>query len=896
MLFNLKFFKLLFVGIALIGVAAFTINKNPFSKNAVEDNPKIKKLRLAEGFAAEHIYSPSAESNGSWVAMAFDDKGRLITSDQYGKLYRLKIPAIGSASVKPEVEKLKIGTGIGADTMGMGYSQGLLYAFNSLYVMVNNSKGNKNFTRHSGLYRLQDTNGDDQFDKVTFLKSMDGDGEHGPHSVKLSPDGKSLYVISGNHTDVPPMDAYRLPNNWKEDNLFPHIKDPRGHANDRWAPGGWVANVDPEGKRWELVSAGYRNAYDLAFNEVGDMFVYDSDMEWEFGLPWYRPTRVMHATSGSEFGWRQATNKWSATYPDNLPPVINIGQGSPTNLIHLKDAKFPAKYKHTLLAFDWSFGIVHGINLKPSGSSYTGQSEEFLSGLPLPLTDGVIGPDGALYFMTGGRRLESDVYRVSYVGNESTAPLPVEPINAANALRRSIEKFHTGGPNAEAVKTVWPHLKSTDRFIRYAARLALEHQPVETWQDLAIAEKDPISSTQSLLALIRIGKGDKQNEILNSLTKINFKALSESQKIDVIRAIELAFFRMGAPSEANKEKVIAYLNPHFPANTAELNKILSKVLLYLDAPGMIQKTLTQMKLKDEPGAKDNMLASARNSNDLILRSTQYGGDIANTLAFLPPMQQTWYANVLTMAKKGWTAADRETYFKWFNNAFTFKGGNSYVGFIDRARKNALKNVPEDKKAYFDKLSGAELLSSNGNNLVSSAYPKGPGRNWNVNNALPIVEKGLTDRNFEQGKAMYAATTCKACHTMRGEGGATGPDLTQLYTRFSAKDMIEAISEPNKSISDQYAATQFTLKNGNSIVGRLVNEDKLAYYVSQNPYAPESLEKVLKKNVSSTKLSNVSIMFQGLMNSLNEEEFKDLMAYLMSGGNEKNPMFTTKSGK
>ncbi len=890
MLFNLKFFKLLFVGIALIGAAAFTINKNPFSKTAIEENPKIKKLRLPEGFAAEHIYSPSANEQGSWVAMAFDDKGRLITSDQYGRLYRLKIPAIGSASVKPEVEKLLIGTGIGADTMGMGYSQGLLYAFNSLYVMVNNSKGNRNFTRHSGLYRLQDTNGDDQFDKVSFLKSMDGDGEHGPHSVKLSPDGKSLYVISGNHTDVPPMDAYRLPNNWKEDNLFPHIKDPRGHANDRWAPGGWVANVDPEGKRWELVSAGYRNAYDLAFNEVGDMFVYDSDMEWEFGLPWYRPTRVMHATSGSEFGWRQATNKWSATYPDNLPAVINIGQGSPTNLIHLKDAKFPAKYKHTLLAFDWSFGIVHGINLKPSGSSYTGQSEEFLSGLPLPLTDGVIGPDGALYFMTGGRRLESDVYRVSYVGNESAAPLPAEPINAANALRRSIEKFHTGGPNAEAVKTVWPHLKSMDRFIRYAARLALEHQPVETWQDLAIAEKDPISSTQSLLALIRIGKGDKQNEILNSLTKINFKALSEAQKIDVIRTIEMAFFRMGAPSEANKVKVIFYLNPHFPSNTAELNKLLSKVLLYLDAPGMIQKTLTQMKLKDEPGATDNMLASARNSNDLILRSTQYGGDIANTLAFLPPMQQTWYANVLTMAKKGWTAADRETYFKWFNNAFNYKGGNSYVGFIDRARKNALKNVPEDKKAYFDKLSGAELLSSNGNNLVSSAYPKGPGKNWQVSSGLPIVEKGLTDRNFEQGKAMYVATTCKACHSMRGEGGATGPDLTQLYTRFSAKDMIEAISEPNKSISDQYAATQFTLKNGNSIVGRLVNEDKLTYYVSQNPYAPESLEKVLKKNVSSTKLSNVSIMFQGLMNSLNEEEFKDLMAYLMSGGNDKNQMF------
>jgi putative heme-binding domain-containing protein len=893
MLFNLKTMKLPLAIVAIAFAASFTINKRPYTNAKIEDDPKIKKLRLSEGFVAEHIYSPSEQENGSWVAMAFDDKGRLITSDQYGKLYRLKIPPIGSTSVKPEVEKLKIGSGIGADTMGMGYAQGLLYAFNSLYVMVNNSKNNRSFTRQSGLYRLQDTDGNDQFDKVTFMKPMDGDGEHGPHSIKLSPDGKSLVVISGNHTDVPPMDHYRLPKNWQEDQLFPLIKDPRGHANDRMAPGGWVAQLDPEGKHWELLNAGYRNAFDFDYNEVGDLFVYDADMEWDFGTPWYRPTRVSHSTSGAEFGWRTGNSKWSQTYPDNLPPVVNIGQGSPTNLIHLKNAKVPAKYQRTLLAFDWSFGIMHAIHLKPSGSTYTAERTEFLSGLPLPLTDGVVGPDGSIYFMTGGRRLESDLYRVTYVGSESTAPLTVTPINEANALRRSLEKFHSGGPNPDAVKTAWPHLKSTDRFIRYAARLALEHQPVDQWQGLALAEKDPVASTQSMISLIRMGKGDKQNEIINALLKINYKLLTESQKIDVLRAFELSFLRMGMPTETNKAKIIAYMNPNYPANTAELNRMLSKVLLYLDAPGAIQKTLTQMKLKDEPGANDNMLQTATNSNDLILRSTQYGGDIANTLANLPPMQQTYYANVLTMAKKGWTPAQRETYFKWFNNAFSFKGGNSYIGFIDRSRKLALKNVPEDKKSYYDKLSGAELLSSNGNNLVSSAYPKGPGKNWRLENGLPLIEKGLTGRDFEQGKAMFAATTCKACHSMRGEGGANGPDLTQLGTRFSAKDMLEAIVDPNKAVSDQYAATQFTLKNGNSIVGRLVNEDKLTYYVSQNPYSPETLEKVLKKNVASTKLSNVSIMFQGLINSLNDEEYKDLMAYLMAGGNEKNAMFKAK---
>ena len=890
--FNQLTIKWLFSVSAIIMAASFTILRNPQVSTIDDVNPKIKKLKLQAGFTAEHLYSPSESLQGSWVSMTFDDKGRMICSDQYGQLYRLKIPTFGS-STKTEVEKLQIGIGANIDTLGMGYAHGLLYAFNSLYVMINNSKNNKTFTRKSGLYRLQDTNNDDQFDKITLLKEMNGDGEHGPHSVILSPDKQSLYLISGNHTDVPPMDSYRLPSNWKEDNLFPLIKDPRGHANDRYAPGGWIAHTDPEGKNFELISAGYRNAFDMAFNEVGDLFVYDADMEWDFGLPWYRPTRICHATSASEFGWRTGNSKWSPTFPDNLPPVINIGQGSPTNLLHLKDAKFPAKYKRTLLAFDWSFGIIHAINLKPSGSSYTADREEFLSGLPLPLTDGVIGPDGALYFLTGGRRLESDLYRVSYTGNENTDPVAATPINQANALRRSLEKFHVGGPQKDAVATAWGQLKNPDRFIRYAARLAIEHQPVSEWQDLVLKEKDPVTLTQATISLIRQGKGDKQNEILNALRGINYKALNEAQQLDVLRAFELAFLRMGQPDANTKPKVIAYLNPLYPANSAQLNRSLSKLLHFLDVPSAIKKTLTLMKIKEEPGSNALQQETATASSDLILRSGQYGGDIAAMLANVPPAQHTYYANVLTMAKTGWTPEEQKTYFKWFNNAFGYKGGNSYVGFIDRSRKLALKNVPEDKRAYFDKLSGAEMLSKNGNDLIGGTRPKGPGRNWGLKNGLPLIENGMTDRSFENGKAMFSAAQCKTCHSMKGEGGATGPDLTQLGTRFTTKDMLEAIVDPNKAVSDQYAATQFSLKNGNSIVGRLVNQDKIAYYVSQNPYAPDKLEKVLKKDVVSTKLSAVSIMFQGLINSLNEEEMKDLMAYLMAGGNEKNSMFSAK---
>lgn len=879
------------LSILLLTVMLVSCNTDKTTKSGAPTASKIEKLKILPGFTVKHLYSPSEKGQGSWVAMTFDSKGRMITSDQYGGLYRFQVgPDVDSIV---NVEKLVIGKIDPSlpdsikSRVQMGYAQGLLYAFNSLYVMVNN-RVNDNFEKHSGLYRLKDTDGDDQFDSVTLLKQLDGEGEHGPHSIILSPDKKSIYLVSGNHTDVPPMDAYRLPKVWKEDNMFPLIKDPRGHANDRMAPGGWIAHIDSLGKNWELVSAGYRNTYDIAFNEAGELFAYDSDMEWDFGMPWYRPTRICHVTSGSEYGWRTGNSKWSPDFPDNLPPVINIGQGSPTNLIHGMNAKFPGKYKKALFASDWSFGIIYAIHLKPNGSSYTAEPEEFLSGAPLPLTDGIIGPDGALYFLTGGRRLESDLYRVTYTGdgqeqNDGSAASD-EGANARD-IRKKLEAFH-GAPNKEAVDFAWPYLKNEDRFIRYAARVAIEHQPVAQWEGRALKEKDPEIAIEAMIALVHQGKASSRNAMLKVLTSIPFESLSEARQIDIMRAIELVILRMGTPETATKETVIAYLNPHYPAKTNRLNRNLSKLLVYLEAPDAAKKTVALIETaKDDPSEK-----TASQSSDLILRNPQYGMDIAGMLSRIPPAQQTYYATVLMNSKTGWTPELREKYFAWFKSAFGFKGGNSYIGFINKARVAALANVPAADLAHFKEASGESLLSQSGNDLAAGAEAEGPGKRWTMDEATPLFDGTLAGRNFEKGKTMFAAGRCLSCHTMRGEGGSIGPDLTQLGTRFSSKDMLEAIIEPNKTVSDQYAATVFTMKDGSSILGRLISENEQAYSISQNPFAPETLREVPKADVASTKYSYISVMYPGLINRMNEEEVKDLVAYLMAGGDEKNDVF------
>ena len=881
-------FKIAFLFFCVMFLGISCRQKNTIPK---KEDPKTQKLKLQDGFNAEHLYSPGENEQGSWVAMTFDDKGRMIACDQYGSLYRLTIPPVGSdtSKIKIKVEKLEIKIPGDTNKIKIGFAQGLLYAFNSLYVMVND-EGDTTLTRKSGLYRVQDSNNDDQFDKITLLKRLDGEGEHGPHSIVLSPDKKSLYVIAGNFTKIPKMDNYQGADNWKIDNILPLIRDPNGHDNTVNTHGGWIAHVDSLGSKWELVSNGFRNPFDLAFNAAGDMFTYDSDMEWDFGLPWYRPTRICHVPSGGEFGWRPGTDKWSPSFPDNLPPILNVGQGSPTSLFSGQNAHFPEKYKNSLFAFDWSFGIIYSIQLDVQGASYKAKGEEFVSGSPLSLTDGMIGPDGALYFLTGGRKLESNLYRVYYGDNtKNTENIAAVPLIEEQKIRRKLEEFH-GQPKSGAVDFAWPYLKSSDRFIRFAARIAIEHQPINEWKQKGLDEKDPVILTQAMIALARNGDSTLKNQALKSLMTINFGQLSEPQQIDLLRAFELVVSRLGLPDAAIKAEIANYLTPVFPSKSNELNRQLSKVLIYVDAPEGVSKTMALINT----AVDDTSSTLLTKSSDLILRNPQYGLDIASMLSKVPPAQQSFYATVLSEAKTGWTPELREKYFQWYYNAFTYKGGHSFIGFIDKARKNALKKVDKKSFAVYNTMSGDSLVEKSGIYIADNVKkPKGPGKEWKLKDAVAMVDSGIGNRNFENGKSMYSASLCIQCHSMKGEGGLIGPDLTQLGTRFTYRDMLEAIIEPNKTISDQYGSTIFYLKEGGSILGRLISQDKLNYTIAQNPFAPQVTRDILKKNVVRTQMSDVSPMLANLINNLNSSEVKDLLAYLKSGGNKEAAVYTKK---
>lgn len=352
-------------------------------------------LRVHPDFAVKHLYAVPQAEQGSWISLACDRQGVMYSSDQKGSLYRLVPGDVGTRVELP-----------------IGGIHGLaMVGGDSLYAVVGEPD-----TCPPGLYRLRDDDGDGKLDETQLLRELPGRGEHGPHAVIGTGDGQSLFVLAGNATELPPITRNRLSHMPDGNSLLLPLPAQMGSELRGRSHGGWICRTDLDGREWELIACGLRNAYSLAANAAGELFTADSDTEFEYGLPWYRPNRLLHCVSGADFGWRSGGIKGRETAIDVVPAAASLGAGSPTAVVGGGGAfQYPQRYRTGMFVGDWSQGRLLFVELSETGATYQGRAEEIVVGTPLPIAAGCISPrDGRLYFVTGGRNTQSDVYRLEY--------------------------------------------------------------------------------------------------------------------------------------------------------------------------------------------------------------------------------------------------------------------------------------------------------------------------------------------------------------------------------------------------------------------------------------------------------------------------------------------------
>jgi putative heme-binding domain-containing protein len=782
-------------------------------------------ISAPSGFRVELLRS-ATKDEGSWIALVLDPSGRVIVSRENKGLLRFTL-----SQDKSRVERVE------TVNDSLLECRGLLWAYDSLYANANNSKG---------LYRLRDTQGNDQFDEIKLLKATREGVGHGRNDLALGPDGM-IYSIHGDDVWLPgDYDPSRSPlRNYSDARLLPCQWDSQMFNASMKLPGGYVARTDRDGRRWEVVAGGMRNPYGIDFNADGELFTYDADMEWDVGTPWYRPTRILHLVSGADFGWRMGTGPWRSWYPDSLPAVLDIGLGSPTAVRFGTKSHFPERYRRALFACDWSFGRILAVHLQPKGGSFSATAEPFLSGRPLNVTDIEFGPDGAMYFLTGGRKTQSGLYRVTFTGEPSSGdpPRPLVESEAAK-LRKQLESLQLDGGDPSAIEKIWPHLASDDAFVRHAARVALEQRPVATWRDRALAENDFTAATTALLALARLGSVDSQAALLSRIAELPWDKLSTEQRVAALRAVSLGLARNDRLSDDRLAPLAELLNQRFPDASSQANELLCELLVYLRSPQVVSKTLA-------------LLQAAKTQEEKLQ-----------------------YLFLLRSAAVPWTLAERKAYFDLLRQAKHFYGANSMARIQASIRADALAGLTDTERTALAPLLVDEPAATQ---TLTPLAQRPFVRDWKLDDLIGSLESVGHGRNLAAGKATFAAALCNRCHRFAGSGGAVGPDLTPLARRFGRGDILLSILAPSRIVDDKYRIVTIETTEGQVLSGQIVGDDGKTLTLLPDQLAPEKTVRIANRQIEAQTRSIVSPMPAGLLNTFSKEEVLDLLAYLESEG-------------
>ncbi|MGE4618458.1 MAG: family 16 glycoside hydrolase [Planctomycetota bacterium] len=758
----------------------------------------VTRWSLPQGFQAEILHQVDP-ADGSWVCIAVEGPNRFITSPQRGPLKRVVISD----------EKISV-----TDCASFGDAQGLLMVNGDLWVHVAGHRKDR-----GGLWILSDPDGDGFFDQEKRLSALGPGGEHGVHALVRGPDG-NVWTVVGNHIRVPQelltRDRYR---DWQEDLILPRLWDPNGHAVGYLAPAGQILKIDPETLEFERVAGGLRNSYDLAFHHDGSLFTYDADMEWDIGTPWYRSPRVVEVVSGGDAGWRGGDAKWPDGIPDAVLPSVETDLSSPTGVSSGLDGNFPGRWRHAIYIADWAYGRILAYFPREKGAGWRGRFEPFAAAPAFNVADMVFGSDGALYGVTGGRGTRSTFFRIQTVQENPTALAPPTTSlgHQARALKRQLETGHLTAKE-DLLGLAWRHLGDQDPSISYAARVAIEQLPIESWRPLVLGESGP-SSRIGLLALARVGETTDRDLLLEKLCDLP-TAVNRRQQLEELRIATVAIARRGDPAGATRQRLLARFDSLFPADDLAIDRLCGDLLARLSAPALADRIIPWLIAEAETAEGLAALRLLR----FTPRTEQQNGQVAKALKILRGQ----------------------------------KGGHSLLGFVDQIARE------------LDDGSGILIAKE----IAPPQMPE-PVTRWTEEKLLTALSASGQGQH-ERGKQAFEKALCSRCHRFQDFGGGSGPDLTGVRSRFSNPDLARAILEPSRDISDQYQWSVVTTAN-DLVVGRILRNDSGTLILNTDPFGYQPF--TITEPILSIEPSRVSSMPPGLLDGLNEGQIRDLWVFL-----------------
>jgi putative heme-binding domain-containing protein len=129
-------------------------------------------------------------------------------------------------------------------------------------------------------------------------------------------------------------------------------------------------------------------------------------------------------------------------------------------------------------------------------------------------------------------------------------------------------------------------------------------------------------------------------------------------------------------------------------------------------------------------------------------------------------------------------------------------------------------------------------------------------------------------DVKKGQALFGRT-CGSCHKMYGEGGNLGPDLTGS-NRTNLDYLLFNVLNPSGEIQDDYRMVEVTTRDGRTYSGNVVSENERQLTLR---VVGQDAVVLNKSSIQSREVAAVSMMPQGLFETLSDQEVVDLVGYL-----------------
>ncbi|WP_406694257.1 c-type cytochrome [Singulisphaera sp. Ch08] len=666
--------------------------------------------------------------------------------------------------------------------------------------------------------------------------------------------------------------------------------------------GGGILRVRPDGTELEVFAIGLRNPFAIAIDPDMNLFTRDNTND---GAGW--DVRVSHLIQTADYGYTQRFTN----YPDEImPPLGAFGQGGGTGALSLQDDRWPEAYRSVLLTGDWGRSEVYRHDLRPAGASFLATQGVFLS-IPRP-TGMDLGSDGRLY-VASWRGGEASVHVGPQVGFLACVTPPgwtaTERLDPRTAV---LSELMDGmcGPNAASRFDSQREILRRGRTIettRVLAELASDPSrpvPGRVAALFALKQLDgngahgvlqKLAEDAAVREFALLALADRRTELEGVEPSLFIAALADPSARVRARAL-IALGRLGDASAAaslvpltsrpedspmptarpvNSQPDPDRVLPHLAMRALVALHAVDACLDAIDGPHR-EGALRALRSMHDPRAVEGLVKKLG-----AARSPEVRRELLATLVRLyhreADYEGSWWgirpdATGPYFDPRKWEASGR---IASVLKAAILDDDAETATFLRKelARQRVrLTGLPTDLAT------GPSKAEEEIRVLIAKADPKNKDQIGNMSYEAAARRALQAKGDAERGRGLFAAQSCRACHTDADGQTPKGPHLVDIGKRYSPAELVESILKSSAKIAQGYEAYGFAMADGRVFTGFVVSEGASVVQVRESSGA---LRELKRSDIEERRRQELSAMPEGIADTLTPEQLADLVSYLQS---------------